>query len=109
VNDLPSYLKLIVEPTFEEFKDDPTPRRAFLTCLAIYHAIDRVSYPKSTSNLRKAWGKKSIEFKLVDIIAHHLEHVKSMTRKELARVFQSLVPSVLMIWMTKWISEIFGS
>jgi hypothetical protein len=35
-------IELIVEPTFEEFKREPTSRRAFLTCVAIFHVIDRV-------------------------------------------------------------------
>lgn len=47
MNDLSRYLDVIVEPTFEEFKREPSSRRAFLVCVAIYHAIDRVAYPKS--------------------------------------------------------------
>jgi hypothetical protein len=58
VHDLGRYLELIVEPTFDEFeKNRASVRHAFLTCVAIYHAIDRVSYPNKPGNLRKEWGK----------------------------------------------------
>ncbi len=80
MNDLARYLEQIVEPTFEEFKKNPTSvRHAFLACVAIYHAIDRVRRPPG--NLRKEWGKKSLESKLVDVVAHHFKHVKSNDEK----------------------------
>jgi hypothetical protein len=43
MNTLTRYLELIVDPTFDEFhaKRDSI-RLAFLTSVAIYHAIDRV-------------------------------------------------------------------
>jgi hypothetical protein len=69
---LTRYLKVIAEPTVEEFKRNPSSvRHAFLACVATYHAIDRVAYPKSVGNLRKTWGKESVEFKVVDIVAHN--------------------------------------
>ncbi len=72
------YLKLIVEPTVDEFKRNPTSiRHAFLACVATYHAIDRIAYPGPRGNLRKAWRKASMEFALVDIVAHDFKHVKS--------------------------------
>ena len=78
MNDLARYVELIVEPTFEDFRKNSTSvRRAFLTCVAIYHAVDRVSYPKKPGNLGKAWGRKSFNFLIVDMIAHHFKHVKS--------------------------------
>src|SRR5438067_1079852 len=78
VNDLIRYIKLIVEPTVDEFKRNPTSlRHAFLACVATYHAIDRVTYPRSRGNLRKKWGAESMEFRLVDIVAHDFKHVRS--------------------------------
>lgn len=72
------YLELIVEPTFEEFKRNPTSlRHAYLACVATYHAIDRVSYPRKPAALRQKWGRKSLEFLLVDHIAHDFKHIKS--------------------------------
>jgi hypothetical protein len=81
VNDLSRYLDVIVEPTFEEFKSEPSSRRAFLVCVAIYHAIDRVAYPKSSRTLRQQWAKQSLDFKLVDVVAHHFKHVRSSDEK----------------------------
>ena len=72
------YLKLKVEPTVDEFKRNPTSiRHAYLACVATYHAIDRIAYPGPRGNLRKAWRKASMEFALVDIVAHDFKHVKS--------------------------------
>jgi hypothetical protein len=78
LNSLARYIEKIVEPTFEDFKRMGTSRQAFLTCVAIYHAIDRASEEGGISegNLRKLWGETR-EFKLVDIVAHHFKHVQS--------------------------------
>jgi hypothetical protein len=86
MNSLARYLALIVEPTVEEFKRNPfSLRHAFLACVAAYHAIDRVTYPKSAGNLRKAWGKESMEFLIVDHVAHDFKHVKSEDTRRLTR------------------------
>ena len=75
---LADYLERIVDPTFEEFAKDRTSiRRAFLACVAISHAIDRVSHPKKPGNLRKKWRGESLAFLSVDIVAHHFKHVES--------------------------------
>lgn len=82
MTDLARYIELIVEPTFADFNRYRTSRYAFLTCVVIYHAIDRVSEQSgiSVGNLRKAWGE-TLEFKLVDIVAHHFKHVQSSDEK----------------------------
>jgi hypothetical protein len=78
VTSLAHYIEAIVEPTFADFNRQRTSRYAFLTCVAIYHAIDRASEQAgiSVGNLRKAWGE-TFEFKLVDIVAHHFKHAQS--------------------------------
>jgi hypothetical protein len=76
VNSLARYIEEIVEPTFEDFCKYGTGRHAFLACVAIYHAIDRVSYPKRPGNLRKDWARQSKAFKWVDMSAHHFKHVE---------------------------------
>lgn len=81
MNDLTRYIEVIVEPTFAEFSAQPSSRRAFLTCVAIFHAVDRAAFPKSASALRQAWCRESLEFKLVDVIAHHFKHVMSSDEK----------------------------
>jgi hypothetical protein len=82
MEDVQHYLDEIVEPTVEEFRRNPfSARHAFLACVATYHAIDRATYPKSASNLRREWSKKSLEFTIVDMVAHHFKHVKSDIEK----------------------------
>jgi hypothetical protein len=78
MDDLLEYLELIVEPTFADYRTNPrSARHAFLACVAIYHAIDRMSYPKGPGNLRKKWREQSLEFLIVDMVAHHFKHVRS--------------------------------
>jgi hypothetical protein len=77
VSDLASYIEVIVEPTYADFRANPSSRRAFLTCVAIFHAVDRVAFPKKPAGLRAQWCRQSLEFRLVDIVAHHFKHVQS--------------------------------
>jgi hypothetical protein len=80
MDDLLEYLELIVEPTFADYQSNPTSaRHAFFACVAIYHAIDRM--PKSAGNLRNKWKKQSLEFFIVDMVAHHFKHVRSNDEK----------------------------
>ena len=79
---LARYLEIIVEPTFDDFKRNPTSvRHAFLACVTIFHASDRAAYPAKPSNTLKEWRKNSRDFKLVEIIANHFKHVKSNDEK----------------------------
>jgi hypothetical protein len=78
IDSLSEYLTRIVDPTFAEYQRNPhSARHAFLTCVAIFHSIDRVTHPKPSGNLRKQWRKQSIEFLVVDMFAHRLKHVRS--------------------------------
>src|SRR5665213_1581849 len=82
VNALARYLELIVDPTFAEFKRDPTSvRRAYLSCVVIYHAIDRAAFPAKPRALLEDWRKQSLEFKLVETVALSFKHVKSDDEK----------------------------
>jgi hypothetical protein len=75
MNDLGKYLDQIVEPTLQDFIRNPhSVRHAYLACLVTYHAIDRVKSPPG--NKRKEWGKKSVAFTAMDLIAHRIKHVK---------------------------------
>ena len=83
MNALREYLDTVVEPTFEDFNGNPrSMRHAYLACVATYHAIDHVAYPKNPGNLRKTWRKKSREFTMVDMFAHHFKHVISDDEKQ---------------------------
>jgi hypothetical protein len=81
---LARYLELIVDPTFDDFAANRgSVRHAFLACVTIFHAIDRAAEEKGqrAAHLRQLWCKESVEFKLVDVIAHHFKHVKSSDEK----------------------------
>ena len=83
---LARYLELIVDPTWDDFHAHrDSPRLAFLACVTIYHAVDRVAEAegKEPSHFRQIWAKESLEFKLVDVIAHHLKHVLSNDERNL--------------------------
>ena len=82
MDNLEVYLREIVEPTVADFNRNPkSVRHAFLACVAAHHSIDRVTYPKSPANLRNTWKKNSLEFTIVDMVAHHFKHVKSDDEK----------------------------
>ena len=75
---LSDYLEFIVQPTFEDYqRNTKSARHAFLACVAVFHCVDRVTYPKKSGNIRNKWRNKSIEFLVVDMFAHHLKHVRS--------------------------------
>ena len=77
MSDLARYIEVIVEPTYADFRAQPSSRRAFLTCVAIFHAVDRVTFPRKPAVLRTQWRRQSLEFGLVDVVAHHFKHVQS--------------------------------
>jgi hypothetical protein len=75
VNDLAEYMKVIVEPTWEEYRrNSASVRHAYLACVAVYHAVDRVAYPKEPSGLAEKWAKESQPFMLVAEVALHFKH-----------------------------------
>ncbi len=80
MNTLARYLEVIIDPTFDDFyKDRSSIRLAYLACVAIFHAVDRAAEESEirSAKLRQEWGNESMEFAMVDIIAHHFKHVKS--------------------------------
>lgn len=84
MNALTRYLKLIVEPTVEEFQRNPfSLRHCYLACAATFHSIDRAAEMarKNPKGLRQVWGRQSMEFKLVDIVAHDFKHIHASDRK----------------------------
>lgn len=77
---LARYLEVIVDPTFDDFLGNSSSfRHAYLACVAIYHAVDRAAEESGVrpAKLRQVWCRESLEFKLVDILAHHFKHVQS--------------------------------
>jgi len=81
---LARYLEIIVDPTFDDFLGNRSSfRHAYLTCVVIFHAVDRAAEESGVgrAKLRQVWCRESLEFKLVDILAHHFKHVRSSDEK----------------------------
>jgi hypothetical protein len=81
---LARYLDVIVDPTFDDFcANSGSFRHAYLASVAIFHAVDRAAEETGvrSANLRQVWGRESLEFKLVDVLAHHFKHVQSSDEK----------------------------
>lgn len=75
MNDFAEYMEVIVEPTWEEFRrNGNSVRHAYLTCVAILHAVDRAAYPGAPSTLAKHWREESQEFMLVEEVAQTFKH-----------------------------------
>jgi hypothetical protein len=78
--------RYLVEPAFLDFQRNPTSaRHACQACVAVYHAIDRFTYPKSPGNLRKDWRKHKdfgVMFRIVDMVAHKYKHAVSGDEEE---------------------------
>jgi hypothetical protein len=82
VEDMLRYLDKIVEPTIEDFQQNPmSVRHAFLACVVTFHAIDYLAYPrKRPATLRQKFGQRSPDFKIVDEVAHAFKHVVAGNR-----------------------------
>lgn len=80
MRDLAQYIEQIVEPTFKEYqRNSQSLRHAYLACVTIFHAVDRVAFAlgKKRKLMRDKWGEESLAFRLVDTITHHFKHVES--------------------------------
>jgi hypothetical protein len=78
MEDLVRYLDEIVEPTIADFEQNPTSvRHAFLACVATFHSIDYLAYPRKPQPLRQLFRRQSTDFALVDRVAHAFKHVAS--------------------------------
>jgi len=83
MNNLGRYIELFVDPTFEDLKRNPnSARHIFLTCVVIYHAIERLP---NHGTVRDQWHKDSPEFLIVDMVAHHFKHVRSAIEKKIEK------------------------
>jgi hypothetical protein len=77
------YIDQIVEPTIRDLADHPTSvRYAFLACVATFHSIDYLAYPKKPSGLRQRVNQESVDFRVVDNVAHAFKHVVVGKRAE---------------------------
>lgn len=76
MEDLVRYLDEIVEPTIKDFEEHPTSvRHAFLACVATFHAIDYLAFPRKSRGLRQAFREQLPAFATIDDVAHAFKHV----------------------------------
>lgn len=82
------YLEEIVKPTIAAFEQGPASvRRAFLACVATYHAVDYLDYPKEVFR-RKEFITQSEDFRIVDDVGHAFMHVATGKRTKNLRADQ---------------------
>lgn len=78
MEDLERYLNEVVDPTIGDLERHPTStRHAFLACVATFHGVDYLAYPKKSRNLRQEFNKQSPDFAEVDRVAHAFKHVRT--------------------------------
>jgi hypothetical protein len=95
MDDMLTYLDQMVEPTIRDFEQNPTSvRHAFLACVAAFHAIDYLAYPKKrrSATLRQKFQKNSTEFAIVDDVAHSFKHVVVGDRRKPRLTAEQVIP-----------------
>ena len=76
MKDLEQYLADVVEPTIQDFVENPTSvRHAFLACVVTCHAVDYLAFPRKPQATRAKFRKESKDYKLVDLAGHAFKHV----------------------------------
>jgi hypothetical protein len=81
MQDLARYLEEVVDPTVKDFEANPASvRHAFFACVAVFHGVDYLAYPRSSKALRQQYRQRSQDFALVDTVAHAFEHVQTRRR-----------------------------
>jgi len=92
MDDFVRYLDEIVDPTVADFEAKPASvRHAFLTCVAVFHAIDYLAYPNPSRGLRNQYKAKSRAFALVDRVAHAFKHVETNPRQPTNLIASSVI------------------
>jgi len=97
MNDLRSYVKLIVEPTLDDFEQNPRSiRHSYLAAACLFHCVDRAARMrgKKPAVIRQEWRRKSEAFARVDVMAHDFKHVQATHRMQLAPLV-ARAPSLL--------------
>lgn len=103
VEDLERYLNEIVKPTLDDFREQPSNvRRGFLTCVAVDHSIDYLTFPKDRTlwdgtehrnrraRLRNQFREENAAFRLASEVANAFKHVKTTSKMglEAAHVYE---------------------
>jgi hypothetical protein len=115
MEDLARYLEEIVDPTIEDFEQHPTSvRYAFLACVAVFHSVDYLAYPRRARSLRQRFGSESTSFKVVDQVAHAFKHVQSQGRDGSRLIAREVIYRPPAIWgvmewgLSRWDDSIGG-
>jgi hypothetical protein len=96
MEDLERYLREIVEPTVDDFCQQPSSVRiGFLACVAIDHSVDYLAFPGDRTHwdskehqakrkrLREQFGKENEQFRLASDVANAFKHVKTRNKRGL--------------------------
>ena len=76
MEDLERYLDEIVDPTIEDLAEHRMSiRHTFLACVAVFHGVDYLAFPRKARTLREQFNKESRAFAIVDDMAHAFKHV----------------------------------
>ena len=94
MEDMLRYLDEIVDPTIKDFEEHPTSvRHGFLACVAAFHAIDYLAFPKKrSSHLRQRFRQQSPDFHMVDSVAHAFKHVVAGDRARPDLMAHQVIP-----------------
>jgi hypothetical protein len=116
MEDLVRYIEDIVEPTIREFEDHPTSvRHAFIACVAVYHGIDYLAFPRTKPKaLKQRFVKQSHDFAIVNRVAHAFKHVAAGPRANPSLRASDVISRPPAIWgqmvwdLSRWDDAIGG-
>lgn len=99
MKDLERYLNEIVDPTVEELATHRTSvRHTFLACVAVFHAIDYLAYPRKSRTLRNQFKEESKAFAIIDDMAHAFKHVVAGNPANPHLVAQDVITRPPAVW-----------
>jgi hypothetical protein len=77
MTDAQTYFDEMVVPTLGDFETAPASiRRAFLACVVLFHTVDYLAAGLAKKqNLRKQFRRESVDFAIVDRVAHAFKHL----------------------------------
>jgi hypothetical protein len=80
--DAQCFITKIVIPTIEDFEANLTSQRhAYLACVATFHTVDYLAYPKRPAGRRDLLRAQSPDFAIVESVALAFKHVETGNMK----------------------------
>jgi hypothetical protein len=116
MEDLERYLNDVVDPTIRDFEQHPTSvRHAFIACVVTYHGVDYLAHPRKWSaDLRQKFRRESLDFDLVDDVAHAFKHVVVKRQDPNVKAAAEVISRPPFIWgeavwdLSRWDDAIGG-